>query len=95
MVERDQGEGAESPEDEGVGDAGQGALLNDFRLEHHFGEEIPDALADGLEGEAGVGFGGADFGDDFAETHPESVGGGGEQNEEDRDFYEGGRGHLL
>ena len=33
MVERDQGKGAETPEDEGVGQAGQRALADDLGLE--------------------------------------------------------------
>ena len=36
VIEGDEGEGAESPEDEGVGDAGEGALANDFGLETDF-----------------------------------------------------------
>ena len=57
MIERDEGEGAKSPEDEGVGEAGQRALFDDEGLAHHFPEEVPDAAADGGEGKAGVGFG--------------------------------------
>jgi hypothetical protein len=78
-----------------VRDAGQGTLLDYFRLEQDFREKIPDAFADGLEGETRVGLGGADFANDFPETHPESVGGGGEQDQEDCGFEVGGRGHLL
>jgi hypothetical protein len=54
VVERDEREGEEAPEDEGVGDAGQRALADDFGLAEDFPEEIPDALADGEEMEAGV-----------------------------------------
>ena len=56
MVERDQGKGAESPEDKGVGEAGEGALADDFCLAHDFPDEVPDASADGGEVEAGVFF---------------------------------------
>ena len=56
VIEGHEGEGAESPEDEGVGDAGQGALADDFGLAEHFPEEVPDAFADGSEAEARVFF---------------------------------------
>jgi hypothetical protein len=52
VVERDQGKGAEGPEDEGVGEAGQRALADDLGLAEDFPEEVPDALADGEEVEA-------------------------------------------
>jgi hypothetical protein len=80
VVERDQSEGAESPEDEGVGDAWQRALGDHFRLEHHFGEEVPDAFADGVKRETGIRFGRADFAHYFSEAMPESIGGGGEKS---------------
>ena len=54
MIQRDQGKGAESPEDKGMRQARQGALADDFGLAHDFPEEIPDAAADGEEVEAGV-----------------------------------------
>lgn len=95
MVQSDEREGAKSPEDEGVRDAGEGALLDDLRLQQDFGEEIPNAFAERLEGEARVGFGGANFADHFSETPPEAVGGGGKQDQKDRSFYKGWRGHLL
>ena len=95
VVQRDQPESAESPENEGVRDAGEGALLDDFRLQEDFGKEIPDSLAEGLKGEAWVGFGGLDYADDFSEAPPEALGGGGKKDQEDQDFYKGWRGHLL
>ncbi len=56
MVERNQGKGAETPEDEGMRQAGQRALANDFGLEEHFPDKIPNALADGKEVKAGSFF---------------------------------------
>ncbi len=46
MVQRDEGEGAESPEDKCVRDAGEWALADDFGLEEDFRYEVPDAAAD-------------------------------------------------
>ena len=54
MVQRDQGEGEESPEDEGVGEAGQRALADDFGLADDFADERPDAVGDRAQGEAEV-----------------------------------------
>ena len=71
VVQRDEGEGAESPEDEGVGEAGQGALADDFGLADDFPEEVPDAFADGREAEFGVFSGFEDSLEDWAETTPE------------------------
>ena len=56
MVEADEGEGEESPKDEGVGEAGERALAYDFSLAENLPEEVPDAAADGVEGEVGVFF---------------------------------------
>ncbi len=53
MVQRDQREDAESPENEGVRDAGQRPFADHFGLEQHFPDEIPDALADGSQREIG------------------------------------------
>ncbi len=47
VVERDQRKGAEGPEDEGVGQARQRALADDFGLAEHFPDEVADALAEG------------------------------------------------
>ena len=46
----------EGPEDEGVGEAGERALADDFGLEEDFPDEVADALADGEEMEAGSFF---------------------------------------
>ncbi len=56
VVEADQGEGEESPEDEGVGEAGERALTDDLALAEDLPEEVPDAAADGVEGEVRVFF---------------------------------------
>ena len=54
MVDRDECKGAEGPEDEGVGQAGGGALTDDFGLEEHFEYEIANARGEREEMEAGV-----------------------------------------
>ena len=41
MIQRDQGENQEPPVDEGVRQAGQRTLLDDFALQHHFPKEGP------------------------------------------------------
>jgi len=84
VVQRDQGKGAESPEDEGVRQAGQRALADDLGLKGYFPEEIPEALADGEEAEAGVFFGLENFGEDNAEPEPEGRDGGGDQHDEEQ-----------
>ena len=46
MVERDQREGQEGPEDERVGDAWKRPLPNDLGLAENLPEEVPDAPAE-------------------------------------------------
>ena len=89
MVERDQGEGAEAPEDKGVGEAGERALADDFGLAENFPEEIPDAAAEGEEVEASVFFRFEDFVENHAEAAPESGGGGCDENDEKQFLREG------
>ena len=84
VVCRHQDEGAETPEDEGVSQAGKRALADDFGLEGHLPDEIPDAFADGEEMEAGVFFGFEDFVEDDAKAAPETGGGGGDQRDEEQ-----------
>ncbi len=72
MVERDQGKGAEGPEDEGMRQAGKRALANDFALEEHLPDKIPNALADGEEVKAGVFLRFEDFVKDGPEAAPET-----------------------
>ena len=74
MVERDQGEGAEGPEDEGVGQAGEGALADDLGLAEHLPDELPDSLADREEAKAGILLRFQDFVEDEAEAAPEGSG---------------------
>ena len=73
MVESDQDKGAEGPKDEGVRQAGKRPLTDDFGLEEHFPDKVPDALADGEEVKAWVLFRLKDFVEDFAETAPEAA----------------------
>ena len=89
MVERDQGEGEESPEDEGVGDAGEWALADDFGLAEDFPDEVFDALRDGAEGPAEVFAGGEDVAEDGGEAEEEESGGGAGEDQQQDDF-EGG-----
>ena len=78
MVQRDQREGQEGPEDEGMGEAGERELADDFGLAENFPEEVPDALAQREEVEAGISFRFEDFIEDYAEAPPEEVAGGDE-----------------
>ena len=89
MVEGDQDKGAETPEDQGVGEAGERALADDLGLEGYLPDEIPEAAADGEEAEAGVGLGLEDFAEDYAKTEPETGGGGGDQHDEEQFLHEG------
>ena len=83
MVEGDEGEGEEAPEDEGMGEAGEGPFADDFGLAEDFPDEVADARAEGEEMEVGVATGGADFGDDEAEAPPEEVGAGEDERDEE------------
>ncbi len=80
MVQRDQREGAKSPENEGVGEPGQRPLTDDFALQQNFRDEIPDAFAERSELEIRVRLGLADLAHDSAEAQPESAGGHGQQD---------------
>ena len=85
MIEGDEGEGAESPEDEGVGEAGQGAFADDFRLADDLPEEVPDAAAES-EVEAGILFRFEDAVENEAETSPEERGGSDDERCEEQFF---------
>jgi len=76
VVKRDQGEGQEGPEYEGVGEAREWAFADDFGLAKHLPEEVPGALADGEEVKAGVFFRFEDFVEDHTEAAPEEIGRG-------------------
>lgn len=76
MVESDQRKGAEGPEDGGVGKTWKQALANDFGLAKDLPYEVPHALAEGEDAEAGVLFGFEDFTEDGTEAAPEKRGRG-------------------
>ena len=82
MVEADEGEGEESPEDEGVCEAGERALRDDFRLAEDLPEEVPDAAAEGVKGKVRVFFRAEDVAEDGAEA-PEEESRGGEDAQDD------------
>jgi hypothetical protein len=84
MIERDQYKGAETPEDEGVGEAGQRTLADNLGLKEHLADKIPDALADGEEVEAGVFLRFEDFVEDDAEAAPESCSRCGDEHDEEQ-----------
>ena len=90
MVERDQGEGEESPEDEGVGEAGERALADDLGLEEDLPDEIADAAADGADGEAEVLAGSKDGAEYGGEAEEEECGGRGGEGQQQDDFERGG-----
>src|SRR6185437_7242479 len=71
VVERDQGEGAESPEDERVRQSRQRSLPNDLGLAEDLGEEIPCAPGDMVEVKARVLAGGENPAQDRPEAAPE------------------------
>ena len=79
VIQRDQGEGAESPEDKGVGQSGQRALSDDFSLAEHFPEEVPHPLADGRKAEIRVLFGSEDAFENRSESPPKQHSGGDDQ----------------
>ena len=60
VIQRDQREGAESPEDEGVREAGQRPLADHFALQHHFPDEIRRRVAERPKLKIGVRLGCAD-----------------------------------
>ena len=86
MVEGDEGEGEESPEDEGVGDAGERALADDFGLAEDFPDEVADAPGDGVERPAEVFAGGEDVAEDRGEAEEEERCGGGDEEQQQNDF---------
>ena len=71
MIQRDQCEGAKSPENKGMGEAGKRALTDDFALEQNFRDEIPGAFAERSELEIGIRLGLPDLSHDSAEAQPE------------------------
>jgi len=89
VVEGDESEGEESPEDEGVGDAGKRALADDFGLEEDFAGERPDTFGDGAEREAEVFAGFEDGAENRTETIEEERCGGADEEQQEEDF-EGG-----
>jgi len=86
VVGGDEGEGEESPEDEGVGDAGGGSLLDDFGLAEDLPEEEPDAAAEGVEGEVFVLFCAEDVFQDGEEAVEEEAAGEGYCEEQQGDL---------
>ena len=57
VVQRDDAEGAKSPENEGVEQARKRTLLNHLRLADDFPEEVPDPAGEGVKLEVSVGLG--------------------------------------
>ena len=82
----DEGEGEKAPEDEGVGDARGGALLDDLGLAEDLPDEVPNAAAEGMEGEAGVLAGAENVAEDGAEAPEEEAAGEGYGEEEEADL---------
>ncbi len=79
VIQGDQCEGAESPENKGVGQSGQGALADDFSLAKHFPEEVPHPLTYGCETKIGVLFGLEDALENGSESPPEKYAGSNNQ----------------
>lgn len=57
VIECDQSECAEGPEDESMGEAGQRALTDNLGLAENLPKEVPQAFSEMGEMKAGVGFG--------------------------------------
>jgi hypothetical protein len=91
VVEGDEAESAEAPEDEGVEEARERPFLNHFGLAEDFPEEVPDAAADRGELEVRVRLGGAEEFDDRREAPGKTEQGQRQQDEEHRRFN-GGQG---
>ena len=89
MVQGHQGESEESPEDEGVGEAGNWALADDLRLEEDFANKRPDAFRDGRERPAQVFASGEDSAQDGGEAQEEKCGRGGGEDQQQNDFERG------
>ena len=81
MVESDEGEGAESPEDEGVRETWEGPLADDFGLTNDFPEEVPHALTDGGDAEVRIFFGMKDAAENRGEAAEEDCGRGDDEGE--------------
>jgi hypothetical protein len=75
-----------------VGQTWQWPLAYHLGLAEHLPEEIPKALADGEEVEAGVFFRFEDFVENCAEAAPKSGGGGHKQSDENQFL---GKGEVL
>ncbi len=86
MVEGDQGEGEESPEDEGMGNAWKRPLADDFGLTQDFPDEVFHALRDGSERPAEVLASGEDVAEDGGETDEEESGRGAGEEKQQADF---------
>jgi hypothetical protein len=71
VVQGNQDEGAESPEDKGMGQAREWPLADDFGLAEDLGNELPNAAADWSELEIGVLFRMEDAAKDRPESLPE------------------------
>ncbi len=89
MIKRDQGEGAESPENKSVREAREWALADNFCLAHDFPNEVHEAAADGKKVEAGVFFRLQDLMQDGAEAAPEKQGRGDDKSSKKKLLREG------
>ena len=72
VIQRDQREGAEPPEHEGVGQTRQRPLADDFGLEHHFPDQLANPWAHGKQRNIPVPLGCAYSAENCAEAPPES-----------------------
>ena len=71
VIERDEREGAETPEDEGMGNAGERPLPDDLALADYFGEKLPKAMTYGTNPKIGVFLRREDSVQYFLEANPE------------------------
>src|SRR5260370_14827606 len=81
VVDGDEREGAESPEDEGVRESGQRALADHCALQQHFPDEVANAPSGRLQSKFRILLGAQDGSPDFAESQPEAESRTGGQDE--------------
>ena len=86
MIESDQCEGAEAPEDEGVRESGKRTLADDLRLGCNFNQELPDARSDRIQIEIGSGARAFYDIEDALKTTPEQRGRCGEEEKKNAAF---------
>ena len=87
MIQGHEAESAETPEEECVGEAGKGALLDDFGLAEDFPDEFFNAGCERKERETGIPAGGTDENDDAIDALRKDKNRRRQEGEEDQGFH--------